>query len=179
MSSHITLQSRSHQLTQLTGFAMVRCAASQRVNAAGDLASDEANEVPSARTFTLVLSGQRVFGVRPNRVRPEPKNSRQPLQSQASQKPTTRPPRHPRFLRDGEAWACPGSARSKAFAPAAKPKRRDGAAALAQLTCVHECARLSAMLDDWATSFTGYHAYYASRSGAPALKLVIDVLRAA
>jgi DNA-binding transcriptional LysR family regulator len=40
-----------------------------------------------------------------------------------------------------------------------------------------EAGRLTAALDDWAISFTGYHAYYASRRGSPALMLVVDALR--
>src|SRR6185437_14018791 len=37
--------------------------------------------------------------------------------------------------------------------------------------------RLISALDDWAISFTGYHAYYASRRSSPALMLVVDALR--
>jgi DNA-binding transcriptional LysR family regulator len=40
-----------------------------------------------------------------------------------------------------------------------------------------EEARLISVLDDWAISFTGYHAYYASRRASPALTLVVDALR--
>jgi DNA-binding transcriptional LysR family regulator len=38
--------------------------------------------------------------------------------------------------------------------------------------------RLISVLDDWAKSFAGYHAYYASRRASPALMLVVDALRA-
>jgi DNA-binding transcriptional LysR family regulator len=37
--------------------------------------------------------------------------------------------------------------------------------------------RLVSVLDDWAISFAGYHAYYASRRNSPALMLVVDALR--
>ena len=37
--------------------------------------------------------------------------------------------------------------------------------------------RLVSVLDDWATSFPGYHLYYASRSSSPALALVVEALR--
>jgi DNA-binding transcriptional LysR family regulator len=37
--------------------------------------------------------------------------------------------------------------------------------------------RLVPVLDDWATSFAGYHAYYASRSASPAVMLVVQALR--
>jgi len=37
--------------------------------------------------------------------------------------------------------------------------------------------RLVSTLDDWATTFPGYHLYYASRRASPALALVVDALR--
>jgi DNA-binding transcriptional LysR family regulator len=37
--------------------------------------------------------------------------------------------------------------------------------------------RLLSTLDDWATTFPGYHLYYASRRASPALALVVDALR--
>lgn len=37
--------------------------------------------------------------------------------------------------------------------------------------------RLVLVLDEWATTFHGYHAYYASRHASPALMLVVDALR--
>ncbi len=37
--------------------------------------------------------------------------------------------------------------------------------------------RLVSVLDDWAQTFTGYHAYYATRSASPALGLVVEALR--
>jgi DNA-binding transcriptional LysR family regulator len=37
--------------------------------------------------------------------------------------------------------------------------------------------RLMSVLDDWAMTFAGYHAYYASRRASPALMLVVDALR--
>ena len=37
--------------------------------------------------------------------------------------------------------------------------------------------RLFSVLDEWATTFTGYHAYYASRRASPALMLVVEALR--
>lgn len=37
--------------------------------------------------------------------------------------------------------------------------------------------RLVEVLGDWATSFAGYHAYYASRRASPALMLVVEALR--
>jgi DNA-binding transcriptional LysR family regulator len=37
--------------------------------------------------------------------------------------------------------------------------------------------RLRSTLDDWATTFPGYHLYYASRRASPALALVVDALR--
>jgi DNA-binding transcriptional LysR family regulator len=37
--------------------------------------------------------------------------------------------------------------------------------------------RLVSALDDWATTFPGYHLYYASRRASPALALVVDALR--
>ena len=37
--------------------------------------------------------------------------------------------------------------------------------------------RLISVLDDWAISFAGYHAYYVSRRSSPALMLVVDALR--
>jgi len=40
-----------------------------------------------------------------------------------------------------------------------------------------ERGRLISVLDDWAISFAGYHAYYASRRSSPALMLVLDALR--
>jgi len=40
-----------------------------------------------------------------------------------------------------------------------------------------ERGRLISVLDDWAISFAGYHAYYASRRSSPALMLVVDALR--
>ncbi len=39
--------------------------------------------------------------------------------------------------------------------------------------------RLIPVLDDWAATFTGYHAYYASRRASPALLLVVQALRVA
>jgi len=36
--------------------------------------------------------------------------------------------------------------------------------------------RLRSTLDDWATTFPGYHLYYASRRASPALTLVVDAL---
>jgi DNA-binding transcriptional LysR family regulator len=38
--------------------------------------------------------------------------------------------------------------------------------------------RLMTALDDWASSFDGFHAYYASRNASPAVRLVVDALRA-
>jgi DNA-binding transcriptional LysR family regulator len=38
--------------------------------------------------------------------------------------------------------------------------------------------RLMTTLDDWASSFDGFHAYYASRNASPAVRLVVDALRA-
>jgi DNA-binding transcriptional LysR family regulator len=40
-----------------------------------------------------------------------------------------------------------------------------------------ERGRLISVLADWAISFAGYHAYYASRRSSPALMLVVDALR--
>ena len=37
--------------------------------------------------------------------------------------------------------------------------------------------RMISVLDDWAKSFAGYHAYYASRRASPALMLVVNALR--
>ena len=37
--------------------------------------------------------------------------------------------------------------------------------------------RLLSVLDEWATTFAGYHAYYASRRASPALMLVVEALR--
>ena len=37
--------------------------------------------------------------------------------------------------------------------------------------------RLMSVLDEWATTFAGYHAYYASRRASPALMLVVEALR--
>jgi DNA-binding transcriptional LysR family regulator len=37
--------------------------------------------------------------------------------------------------------------------------------------------RLVSVLDDWAQTFPGYHAYYATRSASPALGLVVEALR--
>jgi DNA-binding transcriptional LysR family regulator len=37
--------------------------------------------------------------------------------------------------------------------------------------------RLVSVLDEWAATFAGYHAYYASRHASPALTLVLDALR--
>jgi DNA-binding transcriptional LysR family regulator len=37
--------------------------------------------------------------------------------------------------------------------------------------------RLISVLDDWATSFAGYHAYYATRHASPAVMLVVEALR--
>jgi DNA-binding transcriptional LysR family regulator len=37
--------------------------------------------------------------------------------------------------------------------------------------------RLTPVLDDWAITFAGYHAYYASRRASPALTLVMEALR--
>jgi hypothetical protein len=33
------------------------------------------------------------------------------------------------------------------------------------------------VLKEWAASFAGYHAYYASRRASPALALVVEALR--
>jgi DNA-binding transcriptional LysR family regulator len=38
--------------------------------------------------------------------------------------------------------------------------------------------RLITALDDWTTSFAGYHAYYANRRASPAVMLVVEALRA-
>ena len=35
------------------------------------------------------------------------------------------------------------------------------------------------VLDEWATTFAGYHAYYASRRASPAVMLVVEALRTA
>jgi DNA-binding transcriptional LysR family regulator len=40
-----------------------------------------------------------------------------------------------------------------------------------------DAGRLVCVLDDWAQTFPGYHAYYASRNSSPALGLVIEALR--
>jgi DNA-binding transcriptional LysR family regulator len=37
--------------------------------------------------------------------------------------------------------------------------------------------RLVSVLDDWAQTFPGYHAYYATRSSSPAVGLVVEALR--
>jgi DNA-binding transcriptional LysR family regulator len=37
--------------------------------------------------------------------------------------------------------------------------------------------RLNSVLDDWATTFSGYHLYYATRRASPALMLVVEALR--
>jgi DNA-binding transcriptional LysR family regulator len=37
--------------------------------------------------------------------------------------------------------------------------------------------RLASVLDEWAITFAGYHAYYASRRASPALMLVVEALR--
>jgi len=37
--------------------------------------------------------------------------------------------------------------------------------------------RLRSTLDDWATTFPGYHLYFAGRRASPALALVVDALR--
>jgi DNA-binding transcriptional LysR family regulator len=37
--------------------------------------------------------------------------------------------------------------------------------------------RLLPVLDEWTTTFAGYHAYYASRHASPALMLVVEALR--
>lgn len=37
--------------------------------------------------------------------------------------------------------------------------------------------RLVSVLDDWSQTFPGYHAYYATRSASPALRLVVEALR--
>jgi len=37
--------------------------------------------------------------------------------------------------------------------------------------------RLMTALDDWASSFDGFHAYFASRNASPAVRLVVDALR--
>jgi DNA-binding transcriptional LysR family regulator len=37
--------------------------------------------------------------------------------------------------------------------------------------------RLVSVLDDWSSTFPGYHAYYATRSASPALGLVVEALR--
>jgi len=37
--------------------------------------------------------------------------------------------------------------------------------------------RLIEVLEEWAATFTGYHAYYATRHASPALMLVVDALR--
>lgn len=37
--------------------------------------------------------------------------------------------------------------------------------------------RLTTVLDDWATTYPGYHLYYPSRRSSPALALVVDALR--
>ncbi|MDE2145762.1 MAG: LysR family transcriptional regulator [Burkholderiales bacterium] len=39
--------------------------------------------------------------------------------------------------------------------------------------------RLVAVLEDWAASFAGYHAYYTSRHASPAVMRVVEALRAA
>jgi DNA-binding transcriptional LysR family regulator len=39
--------------------------------------------------------------------------------------------------------------------------------------------RLMPVLDEWAITFAGYHAYYASRRASPALMLVVEALRPA
>jgi len=38
-------------------------------------------------------------------------------------------------------------------------------------------ARLTSVLDEWAITFAGYHAYYATRHASPAVMLVVDALR--
>jgi DNA-binding transcriptional LysR family regulator len=38
-------------------------------------------------------------------------------------------------------------------------------------------ARLTPVLDEWAITFAGYHAYYATRRASPAVMLVVDALR--
>src|SRR5450432_976133 len=38
-------------------------------------------------------------------------------------------------------------------------------------------SRLMSVLDEWAITFAGYHAYYASRHASPALMLVVEALR--
>jgi DNA-binding transcriptional LysR family regulator len=46
---------------------------------------------------------------------------------------------------------------------------------------VHEhlaAGRLVSVLDEWAATFAGYHAYYASRHASPAVALVVAALRA-
>jgi DNA-binding transcriptional LysR family regulator len=40
-----------------------------------------------------------------------------------------------------------------------------------------EAGRLVPVLDDWAATFDGYHAYYAGRRASPALMLVVEALR--
>ena len=37
--------------------------------------------------------------------------------------------------------------------------------------------RLISVLDEWAITFAGYHAYYATRRASPAVMLVVDALR--
>ena len=37
--------------------------------------------------------------------------------------------------------------------------------------------RLMSVLDEWAITFAGYHAYYAGRRASPALMLVVEALR--
>ena len=37
--------------------------------------------------------------------------------------------------------------------------------------------RLVSVLDEWAITFVGYHAYYASRRASPAVMLVVEALR--
>jgi DNA-binding transcriptional LysR family regulator len=37
--------------------------------------------------------------------------------------------------------------------------------------------RLTSVLDEWAITFAGYHAYYATRRASPAVMLVVDALR--
>ena len=38
--------------------------------------------------------------------------------------------------------------------------------------------RLKSVLDEWAITYAGYHAYYATRRASPAVMLVVDALRA-
>ena len=42
-----------------------------------------------------------------------------------------------------------------------------------------DAGRLEIALDDWAATFPGYHAYYASRGASPATRRVIAALRQA